>query len=67
VNTILFIVAGVAGSFCVGVLVGSGLHTMSVNRQYQRLAELVRHYNELNAARDNKPAERAPARIFGVR
>jgi hypothetical protein len=67
VNIILFIVAGVVGSFCVGVLVGSGLHTMSINRQYQHLAKLVRHYNELNAERDKNPAERISPRIFGSR
>jgi len=60
VNTILFVATWLTLTFCVGVLVGSGLHTMSIDRRYWRLARLVHHLNELNAARDGNPAEHAP-------
>ncbi|MGH3867120.1 MAG: hypothetical protein ACRDQ4_13450 [Pseudonocardiaceae bacterium] len=66
-DTILFMTAGVTGSFFVGVLVGSGLHTMSIDRQYQRLAKLVRYHNELDATRDKKSEEHSRPSIFGVR
>lgn len=59
-NTILFVATWLTVTFCVGVLVGAGLHTMSIDRRYWRLAKLVQRLNELNAVRDEKPAERTP-------
>ncbi len=56
-GTIFFMVAGATISFCVGVLVGSGLHTRSVEQQYRRLAQLVESLNELKSVRDRQPAE----------
>jgi len=67
VNTILYIATGVTGSFWVGVLVGSGLHTMSINRQYERLATLVQYHNELNRRWDRIPPEHIPPRISSIR
>ncbi len=56
-DTILLMVAGATVLFCVGVLVGLGLHTTSVDRQYRRMAQLVRHLNESGAVMDGKPAK----------
>ena len=50
IETALFVMAGAL--FCMGVLVGSGLHTRSIDRKYQRLAQLVRHLNEQDVAID---------------
>jgi len=50
IETALFVMAG--ASYCMGVLVGSGLHTRSIDRKYQRLAQLVRHLNEQDVAID---------------
>ena len=70
-NVILFILLGLAAAFFVGVLVGSGLHTFRINQQYQRLARLVQHFNELNSAqemtRDIKPERYSSSRFVGVR
>lgn len=65
-NTILYIATGVTGSFWVGVLVGSGLHTMSINRRYQRLATLIQYHNELNTRWSGIPSEHIPPRVSGV-
>ncbi len=56
-DTILFMVAGATVLFCVGVLVGSGLNTRSVDRQCRRMAQLVRYLNESGAVMDGKPAK----------
>jgi hypothetical protein len=66
-NIILFIMVGLAVAFCIGVLVGSSLHTRRIDREYQRLAKLVRHFNELDAAQDTKPAQHSSSRFAGVR
>lgn len=66
-NIILFIMVGLAAAFCVGVLVGSGLHTARIDRQYQRLARLVRHFNELDVAQDVKPEQYSSSRFLSVR
>lgn len=57
-DTIQFVVvAGATVLFCVGVLVGSGLHTMGIDRRYRDLARLVRYLNESGAVMDGKPAK----------
>ena len=48
-NTILFL-TGVLMLLGVGVLIGSGLHTTSIDREYRRLAQRVRHLNERERA-----------------
>ncbi len=60
-DTILFL-AGVTMLFGVGVLIGSGLHTRSIDRQYRRLAQRVRKLNERERALD---ARGDPARVCG--
>jgi len=50
-DTILFL-AGVLMLLGVGVLIGSGLHTRSIDRQYRRLAQRVRHLNDRETALD---------------
>jgi hypothetical protein len=71
VNIILFIMVGLTAAFCIGVLVGSSLHTRGIDRQYQRLARLVRHVNELDAAPDMtqgiKPTQYSSSRFASVR
>ena len=42
--------------FCVGILVGSGLYTGSMDRQCRRMAQLVRYLNETGTVVDGKPA-----------
>ncbi|MCA1707515.1 MAG: hypothetical protein LC808_31295 [Actinobacteria bacterium] len=56
-DTILFMVAGATVLFCMGVLVGSGLHTKSIDRKYRRLAQLVRYLNEQDVVMDVMPSE----------
>ena len=36
--------------FAVGVLIGSGLHTQAVDREYRRIAQRVRELHELQEA-----------------
>ena len=60
-NTILFL-AGVLMLLGVGVLIGSGLHTRSIDREYRRLAQRVRHLNERETALD---ARESPTAICG--
>ncbi len=57
INTILFVIAGAMVLFCMGVLVGSGLHTRSIDRKYRRLALLVQDLNEQKVVMDIKPSE----------
>lgn len=56
-ETILFTVAGATVLFCVGVLVGSGLNTRSVDRRCRRAARLVQYLNESSAVMNGKPAK----------
>ncbi len=56
-DPILFIVTGAMVLFCVGVLAGLGLQTRSIDRQYRRLAKLVRYVNESDAVMDGNPAK----------
>jgi hypothetical protein len=62
---------GLAAAFFVGVLVGSGLHTFRIDQRYQRLARLVRHFNELNSAQEMtqgiKPEQYSSSRFVSVR
>jgi hypothetical protein len=58
-NTILFL-AGVTILLGVGVLIGSGLHTRSIDQEYRRLAQRVRHLNARETVLD---ARRYPAAI----
>lgn len=60
-DTILFL-AGVLMLLGVGVLIGSGLHTRGIDRKYRRLAQRVRHLNELERVLD---ARGRPAAICG--
>jgi len=60
-NTILFL-TGVLMLLGVGVLIGSGLHTTSIDREYRRLAQRVRHLNERERALE---ARGYPAAICG--
>ncbi len=64
---ILFL-AGLMVVLGVGVLIGSGLHTTSIDRQYRRLAQRVRHLNEREAAlnRRRRPAGSAGPRGVGA-
>jgi len=57
IDIILFVMAGATVLFCVGILVGSGLHTRSIDRKYRRLAQLVRYLNEQNVVMDVKSSE----------
>lgn len=57
-NTILFL-AGVTVLLSVGVLIGSGLHTRSIDHQYRRLAQRVRHLNERETALDPRGSHTA--------
>ncbi len=50
-DTMLFL-AGVTVVLGVGVLIGSGLHTRCIDRQYRRLAQRVRHLNAREATLD---------------
>ena len=52
-DTILFL-AGVLVLLGVGVLIGSGLHTRSIDQQYRRQAQRVRHLNAREAALDTR-------------
>lgn len=56
-DTVLFVVAGAMVLFGMGVLVGSGLHTRSIDRKYRRLAQLVRYLNEQDVVMDVKSSE----------
>lgn len=56
-DPILFIVTWAMVLFCVGVLAGVGLHTRSIDRQYRRLAKLVRYANESGAVMYGKPVK----------
>jgi len=60
-NAILFL-AGVLMLLGVGVLIGSGLHTRSIDREYRRLAQHVRHLNEREKELD---ARGSPTAICG--
>ncbi len=53
INTIMF-VAGVTVVLGVGVLIGSSLHTRSIDRRYRRLAQCVRQLNERQWALDSR-------------
>jgi hypothetical protein len=58
----IFFLLGVTVLLCVGVLIGSGLHTRSLDRQYRNVAQCVRHVNE----REDVPARRGyPAEFCG--
>jgi len=57
IDIILFVMAGATVLFCVGILVGSGLHTRSIDRKYRRLAQLVRYLNEQDVVMDVKSSE----------
>jgi hypothetical protein len=62
-DTILFLV-GLMVLLGVGVLIGSGLHTTSIDRRYRRLAQHVRHLNERETALNRRlsapPGSAAP-------
>jgi hypothetical protein len=55
-DIILFVAVLATVFFGVGILVGSGLYTGSMDRQCRRMAELVRYLNESDAVVDGKPA-----------
>jgi hypothetical protein len=57
IDIILFVMAGATVLFCMGILVGSGLHTRSIDRKYRRLAQLVRYLNEQDVVMDVKSSE----------
>ena len=57
IDTILFVMAGATVLFCVGVLVGSALHTRSIDRKYRRLARLVQYINEQDVMMDIESSE----------
>jgi hypothetical protein len=57
-ETILFMMAGMAVMFCLGLLVGSGLHTRSIDRRCRHVAQLVRSLNESGIVIEGKPAKR---------
>lgn len=60
-NTLFFLL-WVTVLLCVGVLIGSGLHTTSIDRRYRDVAQHVRHLNE----REDVPAGRDnPTKICG--
>jgi len=50
-DTILFL-AGVMALLGVGVLIGSSLHTRSIDQRYRRLGQRVQHLNAREAALD---------------
>jgi hypothetical protein len=54
-DTILFMAVLATVFFCVGILVGAGLYTGSMDRQCRRMAELVRSLNESGTVVDGKP------------
>ncbi|GEM_PF-5477207 len=56
-DTVLFVVAGAMVLFGMGVLVGSGLHTRSIDRKYRSLAWLVRDLNEQDVVMDVRSSE----------
>lgn len=47
---VLLVLAGVAVLLAVGALIGSGLHTRSIDRRYRQVAQLVRELNEREEA-----------------
>jgi hypothetical protein len=47
-TNIMFLLAALL--FALGVLIGLGLHTQTVDRQYRRVAQLVRELHELEEA-----------------
>ncbi len=60
-DSLLFL-AGVLVLLGVGVLIGSGLHTRSIDYQYRRLAQRVRHLNARERALDVRDC---PAAVCG--
>lgn len=52
-DTILFVV-GVMVLLGIGVLIGSSLHTASIDQRYRRLAHGVRHINAREAALNSR-------------
>ena len=56
-DIILFVIAGATVLFCMGILVGSGLHTKSIDLKYRRLAKLVQYLNEQDVVMDVKSSE----------
>ncbi len=50
-DTIVFL-AGVMVLLGIGMLIGSSLHTSSIDREYRRLAQHVLHLNERETAMD---------------
>jgi hypothetical protein len=56
-DIILFVIAGATVLFCMGILVGSGLHTKSIDLKYRRLAKLVQYLNEQDVVMDVRSSE----------
>jgi hypothetical protein len=54
-DTILFATVMSTIFFCVGILVGSGLYTVSMDRRCRRMAKLVQRLNESGAMMDGSP------------
>jgi hypothetical protein len=57
IDIILFVIAGETVLLCVGVLVGSALHTRSIDRKYRCLAQLVQYLNEQDVMIDVESSE----------
>jgi hypothetical protein len=65
-TNIMFLLAALL--FALGVLIGLGLHTQAVDRQYRRVEQLVRELHELEEALAEQDKTRArsdhPRRIY---